>query len=64
MKGIGLESTKVQIERGRVVVDEFCRTHEASASPRSSAVVAPVTMRAASNTRLCRTLKPWKPSSS
>ena len=27
-KGIGLESTKVQIERGRIVVDEFCRTHE------------------------------------
>jgi len=27
-KGIGLESTKVQIERGRVVVDEFCRTRE------------------------------------
>jgi len=27
-KGIGLESTKVQIERGRIVVDEFCRTAE------------------------------------
>jgi dihydrolipoamide dehydrogenase len=27
-KGIGLEDTKVQIERGRVVVDEFCRTRE------------------------------------
>ncbi|HVN75531.1 MAG TPA: FAD-dependent oxidoreductase, partial [Thermoanaerobaculaceae bacterium] len=27
-KGIGLESTRVQIERGRIVVDEFCRTHE------------------------------------
>jgi dihydrolipoamide dehydrogenase len=27
-KGIGLENTKVQIERGRIVVDEFCRTHE------------------------------------
>jgi dihydrolipoamide dehydrogenase len=27
-KGIGLEVTKVQIERGRIVVDEFCRTHE------------------------------------
>lgn len=27
-KGIGLESTRVQIERGRIVVDEYCRTHE------------------------------------
>jgi dihydrolipoamide dehydrogenase len=27
-KGIGLESTKVQVERGRIVVDEYCRTHE------------------------------------
>ncbi|MGD1147707.1 MAG: dihydrolipoyl dehydrogenase [Thermoanaerobaculaceae bacterium] len=27
-KGVGLENTKVQIERGRIVVDEFCRTHE------------------------------------
>ena len=27
-KGIGLESTKVEIERGRIVVDEFCRTRE------------------------------------
>ncbi len=27
-KSIGLENTKVQIERGRVVVDEFCHTHE------------------------------------
>jgi dihydrolipoamide dehydrogenase len=27
-KGIGLESTKVQIERGRILVDEYCRTHE------------------------------------
>jgi dihydrolipoamide dehydrogenase len=27
-KGIGLEATRVQIERGRIVVDEFCRTHE------------------------------------
>jgi dihydrolipoamide dehydrogenase len=27
-KGIGLESVHVQIERGRVVVDELCRTHE------------------------------------
>ncbi len=27
-KGIGLESTKVQIERGRIIVDEFCRTRE------------------------------------
>ena len=27
-KGIGLENTKVQIERGRIVVDEYCRTHE------------------------------------
>lgn len=27
-KGIGLESTKVQIERGRIVVDDYCRTHE------------------------------------
>ena len=28
LKDIGLESTKVKIERGRVVVDQFCRTHE------------------------------------
>lgn len=28
LKGIGLENTKVQIERGRVVVDEWGRTHE------------------------------------
>ncbi|HPW56001.1 MAG TPA: dihydrolipoyl dehydrogenase [Thermoanaerobaculaceae bacterium] len=28
LKGIGLENTKVQIERGRVVVDELGRTHE------------------------------------
>jgi len=27
-KGIGLESTRVQIERGRIVVDEYCRTNE------------------------------------
>jgi len=27
-KGIGLESTRVQIERGRIVVDQACRTHE------------------------------------
>ena len=27
-KDIGVENTKVQIERGRVVVDEHCRTHE------------------------------------
>ena len=27
-KGIGLENTQVQVERGRLVVDEFCRTHE------------------------------------
>jgi dihydrolipoamide dehydrogenase len=27
-KGIGLEGTKVQIERGRILVDEYCRTHE------------------------------------
>ncbi len=27
-KGIGLESTRVQIERGRIVVDANCRTHE------------------------------------
>ncbi len=27
-KGIGIETTQVQVERGRVVVDEFCRTHE------------------------------------
>lgn len=27
-KGIGLESTAVQIEHGRIVVDQFCRTHE------------------------------------
>jgi dihydrolipoyl dehydrogenase len=27
-KGIGLESTRVQIERGRILVDEYCRTHE------------------------------------
>jgi dihydrolipoamide dehydrogenase len=27
-KGIGLESTKVQIERGRILVDEYCRTQE------------------------------------
>ena len=28
LKDIGLESTKVKIERGRIVVDPFCRTHE------------------------------------
>ena len=28
LDGIGLENTKVQVERGRVVVDEFCRTAE------------------------------------
>jgi dihydrolipoamide dehydrogenase len=28
LKDIGLESTKVKIERGRIVVDQFCRTHE------------------------------------
>jgi len=28
LEGIGLESTKVQIERGRILVDEYCRTHE------------------------------------
>jgi dihydrolipoamide dehydrogenase len=27
-KGLGLETTRVQIERGRIVVDEMCRTHE------------------------------------
>jgi len=27
-KGIGLESTGVQIDRGRIVVDEYCRTQE------------------------------------
>ncbi len=27
-KGIGLENTRVQIERGRIVVDQFCRTQE------------------------------------
>jgi dihydrolipoamide dehydrogenase len=27
-KGIGLENTKVQIERGRILVDEYCRTQE------------------------------------
>ncbi len=27
-KGIGLESTRIQIERGRIVVDEYCRTGE------------------------------------
>ncbi len=27
-KEIGLESTKVKVERGRLVVDQFCRTHE------------------------------------
>jgi dihydrolipoamide dehydrogenase len=27
-KGLGLETTRVQIERGRIVVDELCRTHE------------------------------------
>jgi dihydrolipoamide dehydrogenase len=28
LKGIGLENTQVAVERGRVVVDEYCRTHE------------------------------------
>lgn len=28
LKGIGLENTRVQIERGRIVVDEWGRTHE------------------------------------
>jgi dihydrolipoamide dehydrogenase len=28
LKDIGLESTKVRIERGRIVVDPYCRTHE------------------------------------
>ncbi|MEW6337108.1 MAG: dihydrolipoyl dehydrogenase [Acidobacteriota bacterium] len=27
-KNVGFEHTRVQVERGRVVVDEFCRTHE------------------------------------
>lgn len=27
-KNIGVEHTRIQVERGRVVVDEFCRTHE------------------------------------
>jgi dihydrolipoamide dehydrogenase len=26
--GVGIENTKAQVERGRIVVDEFCRTHE------------------------------------
>ncbi len=28
LDGIGLETTKVKVERGRIVVDEFCRTAE------------------------------------
>jgi dihydrolipoamide dehydrogenase len=28
LDGVGLETTKVKVERGRVVVDEFCRTGE------------------------------------
>lgn len=28
-EGLGLEGTKVKLERGNIVIDEFCRTHEA-----------------------------------